>query len=96
MVKPILRPLFKSAIGSFPRAKFTPGSSLATLLPLGATYYDVTQERFPGDVTEDISTDLNVVSEEKSDPVTEKPEPNPPTVAAEFESVVVMLFPLML
>jgi hypothetical protein len=87
MVKPILRPLFKSAIGNFPRAKFTPGSSLGAILPLGATYFDVTQERFPGDVTEDISTDLNVVSEEKNDPVTEKPQPKPPTVTETQEDI---------
>ena len=77
MVKSLLRPLFT------PRAKglmptLTAGSA-ASLLPVGALYYDITQERFPGDVTEDISTDIEVVEEQKTDPVNENPIPKGPT-----------------
>ena len=53
--------------------------SAASLLPVGALYYDITQERFPGDVTEDISTEIEVVEEQKTDPVNENPIPKGPT-----------------
>ena len=56
MVKSLLRPLFKSrASGMMPN--LTPGAA-TSLLPVGGLYYDITQERFPNDVTEDITTDI--------------------------------------
>jgi len=67
MVKSLLRPLFKSrASGMMPN--LTPGAA-TSLLPVGGLYYDITQERFPNDVTEDITTDIEVIKEPEKDPV---------------------------
>ena len=76
MVRSLLRPLFtRRSPGMMPN--LTPGSS-ASLLPVGALYYDITQERFPGDVTEDISTDIEVVKKQETDPVNNNPVPSGP------------------
>ena len=77
MVKSLLRPLFKSrASGMMPN--LTAGSA-ASLLPVGGLYYDITQERFPNDVTEDITTDIEVIKEPEKDPVNNNIVPSGPT-----------------
>ena len=76
MVKSLLRPLFtRKAPGMMPH--LTAGSP-ASLLPVGALYYDMTQQRFPGDVTEDISTEIEVIKKPETDPVNNNPVPSGP------------------
>jgi len=80
MVKSLLRPLFNSKASRM-MPTFTAGNPLS-LLPAGAAYYDVTQERQPDDITNDITNDITdnieVIKEPEKDPINNNSVPSGP------------------